>query len=267
LTEVLPEGAIVSTRLSRKGPLIEETYTAFQNWDLTKTLEANLARLAEENLLGAKSERWGREVTRTLSSRLRRVNIRPLVLLAQAECPLDAWKQCLLWHLGRRDLLYYLFSTDWLYPAYRSGVYALRTEDLVEFVRRMTKGRLNKATEISEYGATRLARDLLMASALFGLIQGNVDRTFSRQHLQATTFLYVAQGIADTAGHGRVLIDSADWRLFLLSPEDVEREFHELHQFQKVSLQTAGSVFNLRLPSGSLNEYAELVARERSWNA
>jgi hypothetical protein len=106
-----------------------------------------------------------------------------------------------------------------------------------------------------------------MASALFGLIEGSVSRKFSHRHLQSISFLYIAQAIAETAGAGRVLIDSTDWRLFLLSPEDVEREFHDLHQFQKVSLETAGSVVNLRLPAASLDEYAETVARERSWDA
>lgn len=267
MTETLPEEAIVSTRLTRKGPLIEETFIAFRHWRPADTLQENLTRLITQNPFGAKSERWLREVTRTLSSRFRGIDIGPLVLLAQGGCPLDVWKPCLLWHLGRRDLLYYLFTSDWLYPAYRSGVYALRTKDLVEFVQRITRGRLNKTEEISEYGATRLARDLLMASALFGLIEGNVSRNFSHQHLPSTSFLYIAHAIAETVGGGRLLIDSCDWRLFLLSPEDVEHEFHELHQFQKVSLESAGSVVNLRLPAASLNEFAEMVARERSWNA
>jgi hypothetical protein len=247
--------------------LIEETYAAFQSWNIAGNLEDNLSRLVRENPFGAKSERWLREVTRTLSNRFRGLPIQPLVLLAQAGCPLDVWKPCFLWHFGRRDLLYYLFGTDWLYSAYRSGIYALRTKDLVEFVRRITTGRLKKTTELSEYGAMRLARDLLMAAALFGLVEGSVTRTFSHRHLPVTSFLYIAQGIADTVGRGRVLIDSTDWRLFLLSPEDVERELHELHQFQKVSLEAAGSVVNLRLPAGSLDEYAEIVARDRSWNA
>jgi hypothetical protein len=267
LTETLPEEAIVSTRLTRKGPLIEETYGAFRHWSMAGTFQENLSRLERENPFGAKSERWLLEVTRTIYRRFRGVHIRPLVLLAQAGCPLDVWKPCLLWHLGRRDLLYYLFSSDWLYPAYRAGAYALRTKDLVEFVQRITPGRMSRGAIISEYGATRLARDLLMASALFGLIEGNVSRKFSHRHLPSISFLYIAQAIAETAGGGRVLIDSADWRLFLLSPEDVEREFHELHQFRKVSLETAGSVMNLRLPAASLDEYAETLARARSWNA
>jgi len=109
-------------------------------------------------------------------------------------------------------------------------------------VQTITAGKLTRSKQISEYGATRLARDLLMAAELFRLIHGSVSRSFSHRHLPAVSFLYIAQAIAETSGSGRALIESADWRLFLLSPEDVEREFHELHQFQKVSLETAGSL-------------------------
>jgi hypothetical protein len=267
LTADPPKEAIVSTRLSRKGPLVEETFIAFQRWDLNETLGKNLARLEGENPFGAKSARWLKEVTRTISARFRDAKIRPLVLMAQAGCPLDTWKPCFLWHVARRDLLYYEFGIDWLYPAYRSGAYALRTKDLVEFVKTITAGRLAKSKQITEYGATRLARDLLMAAELFGLIHGNVSRVFSHRHIPVTSFLYIAQAIAETSGGGRALIDSADWKLFLLSPDDVEQEFHELHQFQKVRIEAAGSLISLKLPATSLEEYSEQVSKEKSWNA
>ena len=267
MTADLPKEAIVSTRLSRKGPLIEETFTAFQTWNLNEPLGKNLTRLEHENPFGAKSERWLKEVTRTFSSRFRDIPLRPLVRLAQAGCPLDVWKPCLLWHVGRRDLLYYKFAVDWLDPAYRSGVYSLRTKDLVDFVQKMTAGKLSKSKQISEYGATRLARDLLMAAERFGLIQGNVTHTFSHCHLPASSFLYIAQAIAETSGGGRDVIDSADWRLFLLSPDDVEHEFHELHQFKKVSIEAAGSLISLKLPAATLEVYAEQMSKEKTWNA
>lgn len=267
MTIDIPKEAVVSTRLTRKGPLIDETFIAFQRWDLHQSLGTNLSMLENENPFGAKSERWLKEVTRTLSTRFRDIPIRPLVVLAQAGCPLDVWKPCLLWHLARRDFLYYRFGTDWLYSAYRSGVYALRTKDLVAFVQTITAGKLITSKQISEYGTIRLARDLLMAANLFGLIQGNTSRTFSHCHLPGTSFLYIAQAIAETSGGGRALIDSGDWRLFLLSPDDVEHEFHELHQFQKVRIEVAGSLISLKLPAASLEEYAEQVSKERTWNA
>lgn len=261
-----PAEAIVSTRLTRKGPLIGETYAAFQAWDLESTFQQNLGRLQKDNPFGAKTEKWLREVMRTFSTRFRGLQIRPLVVLAKAGCPVDVWRSCLLWHLGRRDRLYYEFSADWLYPAYLSGMYALRTRNLVTFVQCITRGGLKGAADISEYGATRLARDLLMAASLFGILEGSVAKTFTHRHLNGISFLYVVYAIAEAASQGRGLIDSADWRLFLMGPSEVERELHELHQFQKVNIEMAGSIVDLRLPAKSLNEYAEMVAQERNWN-
>jgi hypothetical protein len=130
----------------------------------------------------------------------------------------------------------------------------------------LTRGEINKASDISEYGAMRLARDLLMAASLFGILEGNVSKTFTHRLLNETTFLYIVHAIAEVAGEGRGLIDSTDWRLFQMGPTEVERELHELHQFKKVTIETVGSIVNLQLPAKSLDEYAETVAQERSWN-
>ena len=52
----------ISTRLLRKGALIEETYTAFQSWDFEKSFVDNLAILRESNVFGARNQNWLREI-------------------------------------------------------------------------------------------------------------------------------------------------------------------------------------------------------------
>ena len=112
-----------------------------------------------------------------------------------------------------------------------------------------------------KYGATRLSRDLFDGGRALWVDSWKRQPSVFYGHLPGTSFLYIAQGIADTSGGGRALIDSADWRLFLLSPDDVEHEFHELHQFQKVRIEAAGSLISLKLPAASLEEYAEQVSK------
>lgn len=48
----------LSTRLIRKGALIEETYTAFREWDLSLTIKDNIYEIRKGNLVGAKNDRW-----------------------------------------------------------------------------------------------------------------------------------------------------------------------------------------------------------------
>src|SRR4051794_34592593 len=119
-----------STRLLRKGALIEDTYRVFQTWDLGRSVRQNLQKLRETNPIGAPNQAWLREITSTLSSRFQSDDeVRPLVLLAQKGLPLHEWKYFLLWHIGETDALYYRFATEWLFAKYTSGMHNLRTEE------------------------------------------------------------------------------------------------------------------------------------------
>ncbi len=252
----------LSTRLIRKGALIEETYAAFQHWELGQAIKDNLHRIQETNAVGAKNARWLREIVATLSSRFTdEESLRPLVILALGNFPLDKWRLCLLWQIGTVDELYYRFATEWLYQEHRAGTYSIRTEDVIPFVRMMTDGRIASGKKLSEYGATRAARDLLLMAADFGLLQGTQTRHFTSYHLPEESFLYFLHIMAEQEPNANRLVHSPDWRMFLMSPEDVERELFRLHQYRKLQYDVAGSLAQLTLPCRSPIEYArELVA-------
>jgi hypothetical protein len=55
------------------------------------------------------------------------------------------------------------------------------------------------------------------------------------------------------------VISSPDWRMYLLSPADVEREVLRLHQYKKLQYEAAGTLLQLTLPHQSALEYAEAV--------
>ena len=48
-----------STRLVRKGALIEETYLAFRAWDITMSVRENLDAIRRTNSIGAKNNGAG----------------------------------------------------------------------------------------------------------------------------------------------------------------------------------------------------------------
>ncbi len=252
----------ISSRLIRKGALVEETYIAFQHWDLAVSFEDNLQRLRDTNVIGAKNERWLHEVTTTLASRFKaHASIEPLVILAQGGFPLDKWKSCLLWHIGAVDELYYRFATEWLFHEFEKGTLFLRTDDVIPFVKRITDGRIARGAGFSDYGLMRAGRDLLLMATDFGLLTGNISRQFANHHLDSDCFLYVAHALASRNDNARQLVHSPDWRLFLMGAEDVERELLNLHQYRKVEYYVAGSLAQLKLPGTSWIDYARgLVA-------
>lgn len=251
----------ISTRLLRKGALIEETYAAFQSWELKKPFADNLATLRESNVFGARNQNWLREITATLHSRFRsQSDLSPLILLAKADIGLEKWKPCLLWHLAASDILYRQFALDWLYPVFRDGMYRIRTDDVAPFVRQITTGQIASGGSLSEYGIVRAARDLLLMASDFGILAGSTARQFSHYHLPEEGFLYILHALAEREHNPRNLIEADEWHLFLMSSQDVERELLELHQFKRVGFEMAGSIIRLELPCNSLKEYAERLA-------
>ena len=47
--------------------------------------------------------------------------------------------------------------------------------------------------------------------------------------------------------------------MYLMRPDDVERELLRLHQFHKLRYEVAGSIVELSLPNKSALEYAEAM--------
>ena len=67
--------------------------------------------------------------------------------------------------------------------------------------------------------------------------------------------------MAATEHNARRVIDSPDWRMYLMDSADVEREILRLHQFHRLRYEAAGTLATLDLPADSPAAYAEeLVA-------
>jgi len=259
MTGTLPKSERrLSTRLIRKGALIEETYRICKAWDLKQSVRQNLLRIRETNPIGADNQAWLREVTVTLSSRFQsEAEVRPLVMLAQKDLPLLEWKAFLLWHAGATDVLYWRFGTEWLFDAYGKGLHNLRSEGVVPFLRKAIHALGGADRNLSEYGLLRGSRDLLRMAGDFGLLQGRAIKNFTSYQIPEAAFIYVLHALTEAEANCRKMIERPEWRLFLLTPEQVEKELLNLHQFRKLEYHTAGSLAQLKLPCASALEYVE----------
>jgi hypothetical protein len=240
-----------------KGSLIEETYAVFQAWDLQKSKAANLSRLRELNLVGARTESWLRDVRFVLSRRFDPAGRdRPLVELAQAGFERHLWKPILLWHITRNEFLVRDFLVHWLYPHYAGGTYRIRTEDVVPYLRALAKKKdVRWSGHWTEATTARVAQGLLRLAVDFGLLTGSVVRRFASYHLPEESFLYLLHAMAEKRANARRIVDSEDWHMYLMDAGDVEREILRLHQFHKLHYQVAGSLAQLDLPYASSTAY------------
>lgn len=252
----------LSTRLLRKGALIEDTYRVFQAWESSQTVRENLHRIRETNPIGAPNESWLKEITATLSSRFcSESEVQTLALLAKRGLPLPEWKAFLLWHVGQTDSLYFRFGTEWLFDCHRRGLHNLRTEAVVPFVRQAIPELRASGQSLSDYGLVRGARDLLRMATDFGLLQGKAIKNFAAYQMPEVAFLYVLHALAEREPNCRKILEHPEWRLFLLDPGQVEREILNLHQFRKLEYHSAGSLAQLKLGYKTAAAYVESQTR------
>lgn len=241
-----------------KGAMIEETYAVFAAWNFAYTKRENLDRLRNENFVGASSATWLRDVAKVLNRRFEPDGRdRPLVLLAQHGLPMEAWKPLLLWHMTRDEFLVRDFLESWLFAAFDSGTFRVRTEDVETYLSDIAKRGGITEHAWSQETSSRVAAGLLKVAVDFGLLHGATVKQFCSYHLPETSFLYLLHAIRDERASAAKIVASSDWRLFLMRPSDVEHELLRLHQFRKLEYQVAGSLAQLSLPCASAHEYAQ----------
>ncbi len=244
-----------------KGAMIDETYAVFRAWDFNSAKKQNLDRLREENFIGASSLTWLRDVAKVLNRRFDPTGRdQSLVMLAKNHCDILEWKPILLWHITRDEFLLRDFLQNWLYPAYDSGAYRLRPEELHLYLLEIRNRGGTTEHAWTEATIKRVAAGLLKMAADFGLLQGGGNREFASYHLPERSFLYLLHAMQEENRSAGKIVDAPEWRMFLMRPADVERELLRLHQFRKLEYQVAGSLVQLSLPCATAQEYAEGMA-------
>jgi hypothetical protein len=166
-----------------------------------------------------------------------------------------------LWHLTLDEFLLRDFLLNWLYPAFSRGVEVVRTEDLQSFVLEVEKrgGKIKRPW--TKTTLRRAASSLLKFATDFGLLTEGVVKRFTGYVLPEQAFLYMLYGLCERLPSATAAVRSTDWRIFLMKPEDVERELLRLHQYRKLEYQIAGSLVQLSLPFASSMQFVErLVA-------
>jgi hypothetical protein len=254
---------VVSSFTIIKGSLIEETYAAFAAWDFSQTKLQNLQRFERDSTFAASSRNWARDVRKVLNRRFDPAGRdRPLVILAKGRCDREVWRPLLLWHITRDEFLVRDFLITWLYAQYESGIYRLSTDDVAAYLDSLAEksdiawsGNWTRAT------TERVASGLLRIAADFGLLTGGAVKEFASYHLPDESFVYLLLALQDAEHNARRVIDSPDWRMYMMDSADVEREVFRLHQFHRVFYEAAGTLATLELPTDSPTAYAEeLVA-------
>jgi hypothetical protein len=251
---------VVSSFTIIKGALIGETYDVFAGWDLDATTDTNLRRLKQTNFIGASSSNWLRDVAKVIHRRYDpEGRDRVLVELAKRGCPRDVFAPILLWHMTRDEFLVRAFLVDWLFAQFADGAFRLRADDVEPFLDELVKaGKVEAAWSMPT--KKRVATALLRMGVDFCLLTGTLRKEFASYHLPEPAFLYILHAVHEREHNARRIVNSPEWRMFLMRPDDVERELLRLHQYRRVEYDVAGTLSQLKLPYTSPALYAQEIA-------
>jgi len=254
---------VVSSFTVIKGAMIHETYEVLARWQLDQDKTTNLDRLRGENYIGARSSNWLRDVAKVLNRRLDpEGRDRPLVILARGGLSLEEWKPILLWHITRDEFLLRDFLVNWLFDAYHQGIYRVAPDDLVDYLGSVSKRGGQTEHDWTDSTVKRVSVGLLKMAADFGLLTGGTVKEFAQYHVPERSLTYLIRAILEhEAGSAQRMLASPEWRMYLLSEEDLTNELLRLHQFRKLEFEQAGSLVQLSLDLKEPLQFAkEMVA-------
>lgn len=253
-----------STNLPIRGAMIQESYAVLASWDPALTRQENLVSLRESNPFGSVSASWAEKVVKETASRFDPEECShdySLALLARNGLPMEKWKPILLWRLCHLNGLLEDFMENWLFKAYDEGILRVQPANLVDYLTEVSQRGKSGERSWAQSTVEHVAQGLLKIPADFGLMQGKLRKEFLPYHLPEESFFFILHAIHERVQNANRIIESPDWRIFLMRPDDVERELVRLHQFRKLEYHSAGTFKQLSLPYETALEYAERIAQ------
>lgn len=156
------------------------------------------------------------------------------------------------WLTALAEPLMYDFCTQYLSSRLKQGLLAINVNEAVAWVQA-------KACDWSEVVTIKVTRALLAALRDFGLLEGKARKHLVSPPLPLPSFAYIAFCRYQSGVAIRNILTQPDWKLFMLTPADVEHLLLESHQQRLLEYHAAGSVVSLSFPVSTAEEYAHVV--------
>jgi hypothetical protein len=252
-----------TTRLQKGGALVREMRLLVQHWNGRPGCPEQLLRA---NVISAPSRlRAWDAITRTFVPRF--VSSRPadlwrsLGILERAGWGAERLLPIHYYAAAAAEPLLWDFVAGDLAERHALGQSAVRTDDVLRFLRQAPESRFVGRRRWTSTVSTRVARGLLAALRDFGVLAGAAKKRFTPLYLPAESFAFLAM-IRNLLGYrGRRSLTDPCWQLFFLSDTAVERFFIEAQQRKLLEYHAAGSVVRIEFPAETLDAYAHELAQ------
>jgi hypothetical protein len=156
------------------------------------------------------------------------------------------------WLTALAEPLMYDFCTQYLSSRRVLGLHAINVNEAAGWIQARGCG-------WSEVVTIKVTRALLAALRDFGVLEGKARKHLASPPLPPPSFAYITFCLHQSGVAVRNMLAHPDWKLFMLTPGDVEHLLLESHQQRLLEYQAAGSVVSLSFPVSTAEEYAHVV--------
>jgi len=148
-----------------------------------------------------------------------------------------------------------------IYDLYRRGLMNIAPRNIHDFLGLKKKVH----PEINQWSPqTRLSLVSHYLSAIrdFGILEGKNQKRIHRPTVEEDLFLYIVTYLRDCGKSPKTILLSSDFKLFLLSQQEVEFRLVEAQRKGRINFQKSGHVVSLELPWRSILEYIENIGQQ-----
>ncbi len=254
---------LYTSRLLKGGALLPQMRVLVRVWREDLSPRQMLAEVEQRQVLGNLSRRRIRDIVEQVFVP-RYVRGHPpqawryLRPFEDAETPLDVVRPLYYFYAARAEVLMGDFVRDALYPWYVQGQRRVGVMDVLRFIAR-AEAEKRIPEPWSESVRIRVARHLLAALRDFGILEGRARKRIAVPYLPVVAFAHVAF-LLSRERRGAAVLEHPHWRLFLLSPNSVERLFLEADQAGLLRYRAAGSIIRVEFPTEDFDAYNRLLA-------
>lgn len=242
-----------SGNIQKGGALLDDARRLLEAWNFEDSVEANLDRACETNVLGKSTRRRSEDlIRRSLGPRLVSPGQEVTEALHQLLADPAAFMEAVYFETSRDETLLAAFAEGPLFDWYQAGRAAVTIDDTTAWISEISAaGQLQPMTPTVR---TKVARGLLAALRDFGVLQGAVNKRFTHPHLSMRGFVYVAFRLHQQGTSSSGLVTTHVWRRWLLDREQVDDLFYQAARTGVLAFGVAGSAVRIDWHVSSLLE-------------
>lgn len=250
----MTDNSNLSASIGRHGAYIWETKRILEKYVKDECYDAVKEAVLEENLLRKGSERYREDILAEIVSRynIDKSGYTETPLVRAFKFPItESVTDWLIYYEFSQDKLVYYLTTEFLYSQFHKGALSIKKEHVIQFLEDSTED-YSVVESWSDNTKLSVAEHYLAAMKNFGLMEGNTTKEFQYVYPPNELVLYVLYSLFDQGvTTSKEVIEHPDWKLLLLSPEDVRDRLQDVSP-SHVQYEKRGSVERLEPKYDSL---------------